>query len=174
MQDWSLYTSLILGGAFFGALLVAALALVLQRGRGYGYPPPYRRRYYYRRQNASGFWLLLVLAILLLLMLSKSGISLQQANALSLPAANWAPSSSPAPKAAPRTCYLEFGAYPSWGSAQDARRRLQVEHQQVLEVLRCREAGSPYRVVYGPFRNFDDAEQYRKRYELRARVTVYD
>ncbi|NBC08745.1 MAG: hypothetical protein GVY26_16265 [Bacteroidetes bacterium] len=71
------------------------------------------------------------------------------------------------------TCYLEFGAYPSWQLAQDARVRMMVKYEQNLEVLQCEDRQSPYCVVLGPFRNRQKAANYQERYGLRAHIVSY-
>ena len=180
LENWSLY--LIIAGAFLGGLLIASAT---RRGHGYYDPPPDyyrggRRRYYhdypyggygYRRDSGWGFAVFLILVILALLWVFGGGEKAQQASVI--PTLESSAAQQPETVQVYETCYLEFGAYPSWQLAHDARVRMMVKYEQNLEVLQCDEGQSPYCVVLGPFRNRQKAANYQERYGLRAHIVSY-
>lgn len=180
LENWSVY--LIIGGVFLGGLLIAS---AMRRGPGYyDYPPPdhyrgrrryHRGRYYddygYRRDSGCGFAVFLIVTLLALLWIFGGSGNAQQAGVIPTFESSAAPQQEKVQVY--ETCYLEFGAYPSWQLAHDARVRMMVKYEQNLEVLQCSECKSPYRIVLGPFRNRKKAANHQERYGLRANIVSY-
>lgn len=73
-----------------------------------------------------------------------------------------------------RTCYLEIGRYPTWKSANEARRRLEVTYQQNLDLINRQPPASGCLLVIGPFRGPEAAQAHRARYGLNAEVVYFD
>lgn len=155
----------------------------------YGYGPPYpyypRRRGYYSpydnrhdEPSGSGACLLAIIglaaifALLYLFFSPPSAGSMQQASTQmgTARAASTAAQQRPPDK----TSYLEFGGYPDWDTAQQAKQQLSVAQEQMLDVVQAWGQPAPFRVVKGPFRNSAEAEDYRRRYRLEAEVVQYD
>jgi hypothetical protein len=182
MENWSLYANLVLVGIIIGAVLGALLAIHISRLRDYREPYYFpREQYDYygypRRQHLGNSALYLIGLIgLIILWLAGSRLRANQAN-LSL-GLDWpALQAGAAPAAnepAGRIAYLEFGAYPDWDAAQEAKHLLSAESGQQLDVVQCLDAGTPYRVVAGPYRNAAQAKQDQLAYRLKAAVAHYE
>ena len=184
MENWSLYTTLILIGILVGAALGAMLAIQASRLRDYSTPyymprdqPDYYGYGYPRRQHL-GTGLLYVIAIICLIILWLAGSKLQANQAgigFGLEWPGFQTSATARSVNQPgRVSYLEFGAYAGWEAAQEAKRYLSAESGQLLDVVQCLDAQAPFRVVSGPFRNAAEAEQYQHRYNLRAELAHYE